>query len=48
MYKDKNSQIPKLDFPKGKRNQGESELASAIREVKEEIGIDVSSSIRED
>jgi len=48
IYKDSKSQTPKLDFPKGKQNQSENELACAIREVREEIGIDVSKQIRED
>ena len=30
-----------LDFPKGKANQGEEDVACAIREIKEEIDLDV-------
>ena len=30
-----------LDFPKGKANQGEDDVACAIREIKEEIDLDV-------
>jgi mRNA-decapping enzyme subunit 2 len=34
-----------LDFPKGKANQGEQDVACAIREIKEEIDLDVSTHI---
>lgn len=30
-----------LDFPKGKADQGEDDMACAVREIKEEVGIDV-------
>ena len=30
-----------LDFPKGKANQGEEDVSCAIREIKEEIDLDV-------
>ena len=30
-----------LDFPKGKANQGEDDVECAIREIKEEIQLDV-------
>ena len=34
--------INKLDFPKGKVNEGEDDVTCAIREIKEEIGFDIS------
>jgi mRNA-decapping enzyme subunit 2 len=37
-----------LDFPKGKADQDESDLDCAIREIREEINIDVRSHIKED
>lgn len=40
--------VKKLDFPKGKANQGEDDVACAVREIKEEIDVDVSSFIRAD
>lgn len=36
------------NFPKGKVNEGESGVACAIREIWEEIGMDISKLIRED
>lgn len=38
----------KLDFPKGKANQFEDDVACAVREIKEEIALDVSGYIRRD
>lgn len=36
-----------LDFPKGKANQGEDDAQCAIREIKEEIELDVEPYINE-
>ena len=36
------------DFPKGKRNQDEKDYESAIREVYEEIGYDITSKLKEE
>lgn len=38
----------KLDFPKGKANQGEDDVQCAIREIKEEIDVDITPFIRKD
>ena len=48
MYKDSNSRDLKLDFPKGKQNQNETELKTACREVYEEIGKRIDQQIKED
>lgn len=40
--------MPKLDFPKGKINEGESGEECAIREIKEEIAFDVTPYLVED
>lgn len=40
--------VKKLDFPKGKANQNEDDVACAIREIKEEIDVDVTKYIRAD
>lgn len=37
-----------LDFPKGKADEGEGDMECAIREIKEEIDLDVSQNIRND
>ena len=38
----------KLDFPKGKADQDEEDIECAIREIKEEINLDVRKLISED
>jgi 8-oxo-dGTP pyrophosphatase MutT (NUDIX family) len=37
-----------LDFPKGKANECEEDVECAIREIKEEINLDVKSYIKDD
>ena len=37
-----------LDFPKGKADQGEDDIDCAIREIREEIQLDVSEHISDD
>lgn len=40
--------MKKLDFPKGKVNQNENPIQCAIREIIEEIDLDVSLKIKSD
>lgn len=37
-----------LDFPKGKADEGESDVECAVREINEEVGLNVRSFIKED
>ena len=51
MYKSKKdevNQLEKLDFPKGKADEGETDEECAIREINEEIGINISSYINKE
>jgi len=47
-YSPREDVIKKLDFPKGKANQGEDDIECAIREIKEENEFDVRPYINKD
>jgi mRNA-decapping enzyme subunit 2 len=44
----KEGEINMLDFTKGKADEGESDIDCAVREISEEVGLDVRKYISED
>ena len=45
---ERDTNVNKLDFPKGKADEGEADLECAIREIGEEIGFNIRPYINED